>query len=93
MLKNGDINILEIWKNAQELERDISLVKSAFESWISTNSNSAHTNETLSSQEDAAFEELCELYGTEQASIKLGIILDKCFTSAEQEGGGWKRGI
>ena len=88
MLNNGDINILEIWKNAQELERDISIVKSAFESWVSTNSNNA----PLTSQEDAAFEELCELYGTEQASIKLGIILDKCFTSAEQEGG-WKRDI
>ncbi|MFA0227355.1 hypothetical protein AB4483_25370, partial [Vibrio splendidus] len=59
--------LTDIWKSAQELQQDIELVKSSLEQWLSK-------NDTGRSSEDAAFESLCEHYGSALASKKLDLI-------------------
>ncbi|HAS8278563.1 TPA: hypothetical protein I7692_02330 [Vibrio vulnificus] len=79
--------ITEIWKSAQELQQDIDLVKKPFDLWHSQN----QIDEIATTPEDQAFEVLRELYGSELASKKLGLILDNCFDKPTYEDSGWVR--
>ncbi len=80
---NGEV-LTDIWKSAQELQQDIELVKNSLEQWLSK-------NDTGRSSEDAAFESLCEHYGSALASKKLDLILENCFEKTTDEDCGWVR--